>query len=139
MSVIAIPFNRDRIRNEGASSSEEFRDWIVKHGESFLHSISNPQTGDVLVFGWMKEQGEWIFVGDTVVKQNHMSGSVDWCNCTKEDKADYKRHIITGGVRVYPTSVSSKSVPSIKLLAFAQISPEDYLKLIASSVSHWQK
>lgn len=125
--------------NEGVSSPEEFREWIVKRGDSFRHNISNPQNGDILVFGWIKDKGEWIFVGDSIVKQNHKIGSVDWCNCAGEDSETYKRHIITGSGRAYPTPVGSKSVPDVELGSFAQITPENYHKIISQSVAHWKE
>ena len=30
MGVFAFPFNEERVRNEGASSFEEFRDWVFE-------------------------------------------------------------------------------------------------------------
>lgn len=137
MNIIAIPFNPERVRNDGASSLEEFREWVTKYGDNFLYTLGNLQTGDILIFAWIQKPGEWLFAGDAIVKQKHEVGKETWCNCTKQDRKGYGWHIITGGVRIYPKSVSSDDIQPMKLGHFAQISPETYQKIILSSVSHW--
>lgn len=134
MSVFAFPFNEERVRNEGASSFEEFRDWVLEYGDNFLHNLTVGRKGDVLVFGWILEPGEWMLVGDCVVKDNHQTGKASWCGCSKE--SGYSRHMVTGGVRIFPTSVSSKRL-NVKLGNFASISDEGYLELISKTVDHW--
>ena len=135
MSIYGIPFNEEKVRNDGASSFEEFKEWVSEHGDNFLHSIPNVQNGDIIVFGWLEESGEWKFVGDAIVKQNHKTGSEEWCDCSKD--SGFPRHILSGGVRLYPRSVSSKSIRSLKLGQFATITPDQYQQIIKESVSHW--
>ncbi|MGC8562283.1 MAG: hypothetical protein ACP5NO_03685 [Thermoplasmata archaeon] len=138
MSIYGVPFNEERVRNDGASSFEEFREWVLEYGDNFLHSLSNLQNGDIIVFGWMEGNGEWKFVGDAIVKQNHKTGSVDWCDCEPKEESGFSRHIVTGGVRLYPKSVSSKEIKSLKLGQFAKLTWEQYEELVGKSVSHWR-
>ena len=134
MGVFAFPFNEERVRNEGASSFEEFRDWVLEYGDNFLHNLTVGRKGDVLVFGWKLEPGEWMLVGDCIVKDNHQTGKADWCDCSNE--RGYSRHMVTGGVRLFPTSVSSKKL-NIKLGNFAPFTDDEYLELISKTVAHW--
>ena len=138
MSIYGVPFNEEKVRNNGASSFEEFREWVAENGHNFLHSLTNLKTGNIIVFGWMEGTGEWKFVGDAIIKQNHKTGSVDWCNCEPKEKSGFSRHIVTGGVRLYPKSVNSKEIKSLKLGQFATFTLQQYEKLIEESVSHWK-
>lgn len=128
------PFNEERVRYGGASSFEEFRNWVLKYGEEFLYTQANTKKGDILVFAWIREKGDWVLVGDAIVKDNHKCGEVDWCDC--EDNEYYHRHLITGGLRIYPTSIESKRL-NLKLGSFASIDADEYLNLLAATVSHW--
>lgn len=135
MSIYGIPFNEEKVRNDGASSLEEFKDWVTEYGQDFLYSIPTPQNGDIIVFAWIGKD-EWFFVGDAIVKQNHKTGSERWCGCTKE--SGYPRHIITGGVRTFPRPVSSKRIKSLKLGRFTKITPDVYQQIVKETVVHWQ-
>lgn len=134
MGVFVYPFNGERVKYEGANSVLEFRDWVNDYGSDFAYTQAVAQSGDVLIYAWIERPGEWLLVGDSIIKDNHKSGDVDYCNC--DEDSIYERHIITGGVRLYPTNVYSKEI-NMKLGAFSKLDPETYVYLLGKSVSHW--
>ncbi|MHB8561006.1 MAG: hypothetical protein ACYDAP_07570 [Thermoplasmataceae archaeon] len=134
MGVFVYPFNAERVKYEGANSIVEFRDWVYDYGFDFAYSQPVAQSGDVLVFAWIEKPGEWYLVGDSIIKDNHKWGDVPYCSC--DVKSIYERHIITGGVRLYPTNVCSKDI-NMKLGSFSKIDPETYVNLLRKTVSHW--
>ncbi|MGC8581581.1 MAG: hypothetical protein ACP5MW_04495 [Thermoplasmata archaeon] len=142
MTIYGTSFNMEKVRNNGVFSLEEFRDWVSEHGKNFLYSLSNLQNGDIIVFAWIDENKDWNFVGDAIVKQNHKIGSVDWCNCKTKEEAGYSSHILTGGVRLYPTAVKNRDIKDtepIKLGQFVKFTFQHYDGLIMESVSHWKE
>ena len=132
-SIYVYPFNPEYVKMEGAASADEFRDWVTRFGDSFYYTLANAQTGDILLFAWM-EPDEWVVVGDGIIRSNHKHGAEKWCSCAED--TTYPRHILTGGIRLYPRNVSSKGF-GFRKGQFAKISPEDYVSIIAKSVSHW--
>ena len=135
IEIIALPFNKKELRDEGVFSVEEFKEWILVNGGNFLHKITNPISGKILIFSWIEGEGNWILVGDAIVKENHKTGAI---GCNEDPSLGYNRHILTGGIRLYPNSVHSKSVkPALELRQFAKVSIDQYQSIISMSVEHW--
>lgn len=135
MSIIILPFKKEEIRTDGVFSLEEFREWVLASGEDFLHNMTNPNNGDILIFAWKESPSNWILVGDAIVKENHKTGKKN-CSCEDAEKY-YKRHILTGGVRLYPKSVHSDDAPIRVFTPSTPIDKDGYLEIISKSVSHW--
>ena len=124
--VLVYPFVRDFLETEGVTVLEEFRDWVYDEGDEFFHNQRVARQGDVIVFAWVEKGGEWYLVGDAIVKINEES--------EEAKKYGLTRRIITKGVRTYPRSVSSKEL-DIKLEAFIELTPEQYLTLLQKTVT----
>lgn len=138
MGIYVYPFDPDKVRYGGASSAEEFKGWISKYGHEFYYTQRNTKTGDILVFAWRNGKNDWVMVGDTIVKDNHKIDSQDWCSCRSEKASSYTRHIVTGGIRLYPKGVETKNEKFEHSHGpFISISPEEYAQVISNSVSHW--
>lgn len=135
-SIYVCPFNVDYVKFQGTASADEFRDWVSKYGDRFLYSLNVPQKGDVIVFAWIKSEGEWEMVGDGIIRSNHMTGSEKWCDCEPISKTGYARHLIVGGIRLYPRNVQTKEFKFGKGL-FHKLTPETYMRILSESVNHW--
>ena len=132
-SIYVYPFNPEYVKMEGAASADEFRDWVRKFGDRFYYNQAHAQKGDILLFAWMEED-RWLVVGEGIIRSNHACGSEKWCSCSEEE--GYPRHILTGGIRLYPRNVSSEGF-SFRKGMFARITPAEYVDVISKSVSHW--
>lgn len=85
MGIFAVPFTKLKVKNGGASTVQEFSHWVDSYGEDFYHDINMVQRGSIFIFGWISSPGDWTLVGDGIVKDNHETGSEDWCDCEKKD------------------------------------------------------
>jgi len=135
-TVYVFPFNPKHVVPEGAASIEEFKVWLNKYGDDFYYSLGNTQTGDIIVFAWIEQPREWVMVGDAIIKSNHKTGFKE-CKC--EDIEAYLRHILTGGLRIYPRSISSKQFALSDMGPFATLSPDKYFDLIEKTVELWKR
>ena len=135
--VVVCPFDPEYVTGEGAASRDEFRIWLVDNGDSFSYSLTTAQTGDVIVFAWKDEPGKWTMISDAIVKTNHAAGSKG-CVCDPTKDRKFARHILTGGLRLYPRTVSSGEM-KLNLGRFVDLAEKQYLGLLELSVDHWRE
>jgi hypothetical protein len=103
VKIRVFPFIREKLKGEGPNGAdvtnvEEFKDWVIKYGKVFTHVMGAGDEGDVIVFAWRQEPGEWLPVGDAIVLLSRQS--VDGKSI----------EIATKAVRIYP----AKKVPALK-------------------------
>ena len=135
-NAFVFPFNIGYVKEDGAGSLEEFRDWVSKYGEDFYYGNGAAQKGIVIVFAWIAEAGKWFVVGDAIVKSNHLAGSEDWCSCEKQKNKALRFHIMTGGVRLYPNSLDTDKL-RLKKRNFIALKDSEYLKILSATVANW--
>lgn len=121
--IWVYPFIREKI---SVKTLDKFRDWVAKESQDFWHDLHNAHTGDIMVFAWVEKPGEWILVGDAVVKLNEAS--------KEAEKKGFKRRIISVSRRLYEKSVNLKKVTTKKPGQFVILTPEEYLKLLQNTV-----
>lgn len=62
--IRAFPFTQKYLREEAENqgevdSIEKFRELVMRYGQNFLHDQGAGSAGDIFVFAWKEESGEW--------------------------------------------------------------------------------
>lgn len=116
------------LKEQGVTTTRKFQKWITEEGDKFLHSEHVAQPGDVLVYAW-KEKGEWLLVGDAIIKLNEELEKVIKVNGRK-----LKRRIVAGNVRTYEQKVNLKTITNKTMKPFLKLKPKQYLSLLQKSI-----
>ena len=137
MKIYVLPFQMRNVKYEGAASSDEFRGWVEKYGDRFYYTLRALNKGDIIVYAWIENKKYWTLIGDGIVQDNHETG-INWCDCESKSESGYERHLIVGGVRLFPKNVKSSEFKfNSRRKRFIVLSEVEYIEILNRTVSHW--